>query len=110
MRASQPCLSLPRLWPDAGAGGGFAEFGGVDPAMDPELAMALRVSMEEARAAARDPAADAAAGPGAAAATPAGAATAAAMDLSEEELLLQQVRRGPPLAPSQGCVYRPPFL
>lgn len=28
----------------------FAEFGGVDPNMDPELAMALRVSMEEERA------------------------------------------------------------
>eukprot|EP00551_Chaetoceros_affinis_P002825 CAMPEP_0203633328 /NCGR_PEP_ID=MMETSP0088-20131115/446_1 /ASSEMBLY_ACC=CAM_ASM_001087 /TAXON_ID=426623 /ORGANISM="Chaetoceros affinis, Strain CCMP159" /LENGTH=446 /DNA_ID=CAMNT_0050486607 /DNA_START=128 /DNA_END=1468 /DNA_ORIENTATION=+ len=41
---------------DAMAGGvsggmdGFAEFGGVDPNMDPELAMALRVSMEEERA------------------------------------------------------------
>jgi len=40
----------------AGAGGNdfggnsFAEFGGVDPNMDPELAMALRVSMEEERA------------------------------------------------------------
>lgn len=33
-----------------GGGGGFAEFGGVDPNMDPELAMALRVSMEEERA------------------------------------------------------------
>ena len=33
-----------------GAGGGFAEYGGVDPSMDPELAMALRVSMEEERA------------------------------------------------------------
>jgi 26S proteasome regulatory subunit N10 len=32
----------------AGAAGG--EFGGVDPNMDPELAMALRVSMEEERA------------------------------------------------------------
>lgn len=30
-------------------GGGFADFGGVDPNMDPELAMALRVSMEEER-------------------------------------------------------------
>merc|ERR1711957_658136 len=28
----------------------FADFGGVDPNMDPELAMALRVSMEEERA------------------------------------------------------------
>ena len=39
----------------AGGGGGggddgFAAFGGVDPNMDPELAMALRVSMEEERA------------------------------------------------------------
>lgn len=35
-----------------GGGGGdaFAEYGGVDPNMDPELAMALRVSMEEERA------------------------------------------------------------
>lgn len=36
-----------------GSSGGanpFAEFGGVDPNMDPELAMALRVSMEEERA------------------------------------------------------------
>jgi len=38
--------------PAAGGGGGgdFAEFGGIDPSMDPELAMALRVSMEEERA------------------------------------------------------------
>ena len=35
---------------DAGAGGGAnAEFGGVDPNQDPELAMALRMSMEEER-------------------------------------------------------------
>ncbi|CAI5732634.1 unnamed protein product [Peronospora destructor] len=35
-----------------GAGGNdsFAEYGGVDPSMDPELALALRVSMEEERA------------------------------------------------------------
>ena len=33
------------------AGGGqFAEFGGINPDMDPELAMALKVSMEEERA------------------------------------------------------------
>ena len=30
--------------------GGFAEFGGIDPNLDPELAMALRISMEEERA------------------------------------------------------------
>lgn len=36
----------------AGTGGGndFAEYGGVDPNLDPELAMALRISMEEERA------------------------------------------------------------
>jgi len=33
----------------AGAGAGAAGFGGVDPNMDPELAMALRLSMEEER-------------------------------------------------------------
>lgn len=38
--------------PGAVSGGmdGFGDFGGVDPNMDPELAMALRVSMEEERA------------------------------------------------------------
>jgi len=43
--------------PTGGAGGGagaaaaaFAEYGGVDPSVDPELAMALRASMEEERA------------------------------------------------------------
>ena len=33
-----------------GGGGGFAEYGGIDPNLDPELAMALRISMEEERA------------------------------------------------------------
>jgi 26S proteasome regulatory subunit N10 len=36
-----------------GGGGGNADFdmyGGIDPALDPELAMAIRVSTEEARA------------------------------------------------------------
>lgn len=50
--------------PAAPAGGRFAEYGGIDPSMDPELAMALRISMEEARSAAES------AGPPA---TPAGA-------------------------------------
>lgn len=38
--------------PSAGAGGGnaFDDYGGVDPSMDPELAMAIRASTEEARA------------------------------------------------------------
>ncbi len=31
-------------------GGQFAEYGGVNPDLDPELAMALRLSAEEARA------------------------------------------------------------
>ena len=33
-----------------GGGGGFEDYGGIDPSMDPELAMAIRVSTEEARA------------------------------------------------------------
>lgn len=94
------------------AGGGanaFAEFGGVDPNMDPELAMALRVSMEEERARQERAAAAAAAeageskqaedgdtemadassggGGGAAAAA---SSVAAEAGLSEEEALLQQ--------------------
>ena len=92
-----------------GAGGGanaFADFGGVDPNMDPELAMALRVSMEEERARQERLAAQAQA-EGAAAASEESkdaemsdaAATAAAaasppsamdLGLSEEEALLQQ--------------------
>ena len=31
-------------------GGGFEDYGGIDPSMDPELAMAIRASTEEARA------------------------------------------------------------
>ena len=31
-------------------GGQFAEFGGINPEMDPELANAMRISMEEERA------------------------------------------------------------
>ena len=36
---------------DMGGGGGdlFAEYGGVDPSLDPELAMVMRASAEEAR-------------------------------------------------------------
>ena len=33
-----------------GASSQFAEFGGIDPNLDPELAMALRISLEEERA------------------------------------------------------------
>ncbi|MES1913574.1 MAG: hypothetical protein MHM6MM_005759 [Cercozoa sp. M6MM] len=36
----------------SGGAGQFAEYGGVDPNLDPELAMAIRMSMEEANAAA----------------------------------------------------------
>ena len=39
---------------DQGVGGGsagnFDDYGGIDPSTDPELAMALRASAEEARA------------------------------------------------------------
>ena len=34
---------------DISGGGGFEDYGGIDPSMDPELAMAIRVSTEEAR-------------------------------------------------------------
>lgn len=33
----------------SGGGGQFAEYGGVDPNLDPELAMAIRISLEEAK-------------------------------------------------------------
>ncbi|CAB9497809.1 ATPase regulatory subunit 4 [Seminavis robusta] len=94
-------------------GGTFAEFGGVDPNMDPELAMALRVSMEEERARQERAAAAAADQPSegnndasnegeggeskdaemtdaAPAPAPSAAQTAMDMGLSEEEALLQQ--------------------
>lgn len=98
---------------DFGGGGGganaFAEYGGVDPNMDPELALALRVSMEEERArqerlsaqqaaSGREESKDAemtdAIG-GADAGAPAAEASAASpsgmdLGLSEEEALLQQ--------------------
>jgi 26S proteasome regulatory subunit N10 len=91
-----------------GGGGGFSDYG-VDPNMDPELAMALRVSMEEERArqervaaaAATEAGGEAEAGGGetksedaemteAAAPEAKAAPTAADMGLSEEEALLQQ--------------------
>lgn len=89
---------------DGGGGAGFGEYGGVDPNMDPELAMALRVSMEEERTRQeRVAAATAAEGGGGEAKeedtemTEAGAApekeaavAAKDMGLSEEEALLQQ--------------------
>jgi 26S proteasome regulatory subunit N10 len=34
----------------AGGGDNFDMYGGIDPSMDPELAMAIRASTEEARA------------------------------------------------------------
>ena len=36
--------------PSGVGGGAFDDYGGVDPSMDPELAMAIRASTEEARA------------------------------------------------------------
>jgi len=82
----------------AGDGGGdaFADFGGIDPNMDPELAMALRVSMEEERARQERAAAESAgeskdAEMTDAAAAPAGEAAAGGdVEMSEEEALLQQ--------------------
>jgi 26S proteasome regulatory subunit N10 len=35
--------------PAAPGGGNFAEYGGIDPNLDPELAMAIRISLEEAK-------------------------------------------------------------
>ncbi len=78
--------------------GGFADFGGVDPNMDPELAMALRVSMEEERARQERVAAQQASQPSAAneeskdeEMTDAPAAVSAMeLGISEEEALLQQ--------------------
>jgi len=91
---------------DMGGGGGFADFGGVDPNMDPELAMALRVSMEEERARQERLAAqqqqnqqeeskteeskDAEMSDAAPPAPAAAASVAMDMGLSEEEALLQQ--------------------
>jgi 26S proteasome regulatory subunit N10 len=84
-------------------GGDFADFGGIDPNMDPELAMALRVSMEEERARQERIAAQSASAEeskdaemtDAAASAPAPAETSAAasggdIEMSEEEALLQQ--------------------
>jgi len=50
--AAAAAMAVAGIGGGGGAGGGdaFAEYGGVDPNMDPELAMALRVSMEEERA------------------------------------------------------------
>ena len=84
--------------PGGGGGGGggdnFAEYGGIDPNMDPELAMALRISMEEERARQESVAAAAAqetaAPSGDAEMADAGQDEAAAMGLSEEDALLQQ--------------------
>jgi 26S proteasome regulatory subunit N10 len=88
---------------DAGASGGGDDFGGIDESMDPELAMAMRISMEEARAAAAsssndapaegaaDAASSSSSSEGGAAAAPAtefGGAGAATED--DEDALMQQ--------------------
>mmetsp|Transcript_4203 Transcript_4203/g.11416 ORF Transcript_4203/g.11416 Transcript_4203/m.11416 type:complete len:415 (+) Transcript_4203:105-1349(+) len=83
----------------AGNNNNFADYGGVDPNMDPELAMVLRMSMEEERARQERAAAAAAetgdegggdaAAPAASADTPM-AEAANDVGLSEEEALLQQ--------------------
>jgi len=60
---SDVLISSPVITGEEGGGGGggssaFNEYGGVDPNLDPELAIALRASMEEARADAERRAAD----------------------------------------------------
>lgn len=62
----------------AAGGGDFGEFGGIDPNMDPEMAMALRLSMEEARQA------------GGGSDAPATGAPAEANMEDDEDALLQQ--------------------
>jgi 26S proteasome regulatory subunit N10 len=81
----------------AGVGGGggmndFADYGGVDPSLDPELAMALRVSMEEERLRQERLAASAATAQQQAEESKDADMdeAAAAAGLSEEEALLQQ--------------------
>lgn len=73
----------------ASGGGMFADYGGVDPSLDPELAMALRASAEEARAHEAARAAAAASDSAAAAPTDGAAAPADAMDEEDEDALLQ---------------------
>lgn len=62
----------------AAAAATYAEYGGIDPNLDPELAMAIRMSTEEARAAEEARARAAAASSSGAEATPTQAAPAAA--------------------------------
>ena len=79
-----------------GAGDGFADFGGIDPNMDPELAMALRVSMEEERARQERAAAAAGGGDGAGGASGDGPAGGEGVEVpapgadDDEDALLQQ--------------------
>lgn len=71
----------------------FADYGGVDPNMDPELAMALRVSMEEERARQERAVTNTETGTEAAAGSTSDTPMAEAgqdMGISEEEALLQQ--------------------
>jgi len=70
--------------------GAFAEYGGVDPALDPELAMALRASMEEERARMGEQAPAAAPGAPAPAAAAAGAPNDA---MQEDDSLLAEALR-----------------
>lgn len=105
--AASAAVAAAQAGTGGGGGGGdaFAEFGGVDPNMDPELAMALRVSMEEERARQERLAAQQqqeqeqqTSGGGESsgdaemsdAAAPAPASAAMDLGMSEEEALLQQ--------------------
>jgi len=73
-----------------GAGASAAAFGGVDPNMDPEMAMAIRMSMEEERQR-QQRAAGEAGGAGAAAPDAGGAAPMATGEEDEEALLAQAI-------------------
>lgn len=103
MLPSEAVISSTIIHGEEGGGAGaaaatFAEYGGIDPNIDPELALAIRMSTEEARAAeeARARAAAASGTPAAAAPAPAPAAPAAPapappmMDFDDEDAMLQQ--------------------
>ncbi|KAG3079021.1 hypothetical protein PI124_g19709 [Phytophthora idaei] len=114
---SDVLVSSPVLHGDDGAaaaaassgGGGsdaFAEYGGVDPSMDPELALALRVSMEEERA--RQEAAQKRAAEAEAAATPASESAAPATEAVSAPTEPKQPTQSPAAAASADTSAPPP--
>ncbi|CAI5722144.1 unnamed protein product [Hyaloperonospora brassicae] len=89
-----------------GGNGAFTEYGGVDPSMDPELALALRVSMEEERA--RQEAAQKRAAEAEAAATAAASATPAAVAASEQTVSAMEAAGASVSAPAAASSAPPP--